>query len=81
MKLTRHWHVVEDKVWDGDCYRHSYTCRPVEMTEQESRELERTWAQKRLLEAKRNLIDAMAQVEANSPNTVDIARLLGAKPR
>jgi hypothetical protein len=81
MREIRHWHVVEEKAWEGDCYRHSYTWRPVQVTEQESRELERTWAQKRLLDAKKNLIDAMAQVEANAPGAVDIARLLGGKPR
>jgi hypothetical protein len=31
MREIRHWHVVEENEWDGDCYRHSYTWRPVQV--------------------------------------------------
>ena len=80
MREIRHWHVVEEKEWQGECFRQTYSWRPVQVTEQESRELERMWAQKRLLEAKRTLLEAMAQL--NDGNGVaDLAKLLGGKPR
>ena len=80
MREIRHWHVVEEKEWQGDCYRHSYTWRPVQVSEQESRELERMWAHKRLLEAKRTLLESMALIEDGN-GIADLAKLLGGKPR
>jgi hypothetical protein len=81
IRETRHWHVVEEKVWDGDCYRHSCTWRPVQVSEQESRELERMWAQKRPLEAKRTLLETMAQLNGDASGIAEIAQLLGGKNR
>jgi hypothetical protein len=81
MREIRHWHVVEEKEWQGDCYRHSYTWRPVQVSEQESRELERMWAQKRLLEAKRTLVDSLAALGGDVRAIADIGELLGGKKR
>ena len=81
MREIRHWHVVEEKEWQGDAYRHSYTWRPVQVSEQESRELERMWTQKRLLEAKRTLVDSLAALGADAGDITNIASLLGGKGR
>ena len=81
MREIRHWHVVEEKEWGGDCFRHSYTWRPVQVSEQESRELERMWTQKRLLEAKRTLVDSLATLGGDARDITDIANLLGGKVR
>jgi hypothetical protein len=80
MRETSHWHVVEEKEWQGDSYRHTYTWRPVQVTEQESRELERMWAQKRLLEARRTMIESLAALGSDAGIT-DLADLLGGKKR
>jgi hypothetical protein len=81
MREIRHWHVVEEKAWEGDCYRHSYTWRPAQVSEQEFRELERIWAQKRLLEAKRTLLESMAVLGNDVRGVADIAEFLGGRKR
>jgi hypothetical protein len=81
MREIRHWHVVEEEAWEGNCYRHSYTWRPVQVTEQDSRELERLWAQQRLLEAKRTLLESMAILGNDARGVADIAELLGGRKR
>jgi hypothetical protein len=58
MREVKHWHVVEEKTWEGDCYRHSYTWRPVRIDPKKAHELEQMWALKRQLEAKRVLLEA-----------------------
>ena len=81
MREIRHWHVVEEKVWENGCYRHSCTWRPVQVSEQESRELERMWAQQRLLEAKRTFLESLAVLGNDARGVADIAELLSGRKR
>jgi hypothetical protein len=51
MRDRKHWHVVEEKIWEGGAYRTSTTWHPMNLTDEQAEELERRWAQRRLLEA------------------------------
>lgn len=62
MKTTKHWHVVEEEGWDNGTFRRTTTWNPIQLSEQESRELEQMRAQQRLLQAAQTIADSAKQI-------------------